>query len=426
MRVIGGYPMKVICDVCGTTFPETATHCPICGCAKSPAAQTVNAEDVQANPETTTVNTYSRGGRFSKNNVKRNSRARASEGRYSGDRKRQNDSQQGNKGLIAVVIVLLLAIVMVVVYIGVNVFLSDLGGSVNNGGNVQTSSTPDNGGNGNQDGQEIPCTAIQLNCKVIAFDKEETIELVVIKKEPENTTDTVTYSSADPEIATVDANGMVKPGTKQGETVITVTCGTVTEECKIISTVGEAPVSSVPESQGPVLPDGFVLKLETYKGSGEITIAAEGASHQLYKEIMGIKSSDITWTTSDPAVATVENGKVVGVDRGTCTITATIGDQTATCFVRCPFDKAPETDYELSHVSVTIGKGETFNLSLKSKSTGANVQGVEWTASKEGIVQINGNKITGGTVSTLTLVEISTEYEGNKYTCKVYVKVPEE
>ena len=25
---------KVICDICGTAYPETATQCPICGSAK--------------------------------------------------------------------------------------------------------------------------------------------------------------------------------------------------------------------------------------------------------------------------------------------------------------------------------------------------------------------------------------------------------
>ncbi len=414
--------MKVICDVCGTTFPETATHCPICGCAKSPAAKTIPGDDLQVNQGSSTANTYARGGRFSKNNVQRNNRERSSAGRFSGDRNRQDDKPDSNKGLIAVVIILLLAIIMVVVYIGVKVFLKDLN-NLNNGGNNPGSSSYQDG-EGNQDEEEIPCTDIQLNYEVILFEKEETKELVA-RKTPENATDKVAYASADPEIATVDENGMVKPGTKQGETIITVTCGTVIEECKVISTVGEPPVSSVPESQGPALPEGFVLKLETYKNSGEITIAAEGASHQLYKEILGIKASDITWTTSDPAVATVENGKVVGVDRGKCTITATIGDQTATCLVRCPFDATPETDYELSHASVTIGKGETFNLSLKSKDTGANVQGIEWQANPEGAVEIDGNKITGGTVGKLTAVDVYTEYEGVKYICKVYVKAPE-
>ena len=414
--------MKVICDVCGTTFPETATHCPICGCAKSPAAQTVSGDDVQMTQESSTANTYARGGRFAKSNVKRNNRERSSAGRFSGDRNRQNEKPEGNKGLIAVVIILLLAIIMVVVYIGVNVFLKDIGGA---GGESQ-STAANQDSNGNQQGEEIPCTAIQLSRKLQEFTAETDQLLLTVELTPENTTDPVIYVSSDPDVATVDANGLIQPGTKQGEATISVTCGTVTEECKVISQVGEPPVSSVPESQGPAIPDGFVLKLETYKNSGEITIAGEGASHQLYKEILGVKASDIIWTTSDPAVATVENGKVIGVDRGKCTITATIGDQTATCLVRCAFDAAPETDYELSHTSVTIGKGETFNLSLKSKATGANVQGIEWQASKAGIVEIDGNKITGGTVSELTGVEVYTEYEGAKYTCKVFVKVPEQ
>ena len=45
---------KIICDICGTTYPETASHCPICGCAKAGAAQTTagrtGGEDVFRQP----------------------------------------------------------------------------------------------------------------------------------------------------------------------------------------------------------------------------------------------------------------------------------------------------------------------------------------------------------------------------------------
>ena len=413
--------MKVICDVCGTTFPETATHCPICGCAKSPVAQTVAGDDMQMNQESSTANTYARGGRFAKSNVRRNSRDRSSGGRYSNDRNRQNNNPESNKGLIAVVIILLLAIIMVVVYIGVNVFLNDLGSA---GGENQTTGS-NQGVQGSQGSQTVACTSVKLNSKLVELKSGNEQYLLAVQKEPENTTDTVTFTSSNPAVATVDANGLVLP-VGYGEAVITVNCGTASDHCTVVSTVGEPPAPPSSESQGASVPAGFVLKLETYRGSGEITIAGEGASHQLYKEIMGVKHSDITWTTSDPAVATVENGKVVGVDRGTCTITATIGDQTVTCLVRCSFDATPETNYQLSHASVTIGKGETFNLSLKDKATGANVQGVEWSASKDGIVEIDGNKITGGTVSKLTGVDVYTEYEGVKYVCKVFVKTPQE
>ena len=42
----GGYFMnKIICDVCGTDYPETAAQCPICGCA-SAGAQTAAGKEM--------------------------------------------------------------------------------------------------------------------------------------------------------------------------------------------------------------------------------------------------------------------------------------------------------------------------------------------------------------------------------------------
>jgi hypothetical protein len=39
---------KVICDVCGTSFPETDEQCPLCGCAKSADAVIVPDEPEKA------------------------------------------------------------------------------------------------------------------------------------------------------------------------------------------------------------------------------------------------------------------------------------------------------------------------------------------------------------------------------------------
>lgn len=413
--------MKVICDVCGTTFADTATHCPICGCAKSPAAKTVAGDDVQASPETSTAGAYARGGRFAKNNVRRNSNART--GRFSDDRNRKNEPQQGNKGLIAVVIVLLLAIIMVVVYIGANVFLKGLGDTVNNGGNNQSSSAYQDG-DGNQGNEEIPCTAITA-LKTIHFGEENEQILLSVELVPENTTDPLIYTSSDPSIVTVDANGLVQPGTKQGEAIITITCGDVTEECKVTSTVGEAPEEPEPEIPEVVLPEGFELKLKTYQDKGEITLSNQWPTAVLYKETMGIKASDITWTTSDPAVAIVENGKAIGIDHGTCTITATIGDQTATCKVICRVDPVEETPYKLNIEDVTLysdsGNKSIAYLELKETATGAKMQ-VEWKVSKEGVVEVSDSgKVTACTVTSSTTVNVYTEYEGVTYTCIVRV-----
>lgn len=46
-------------------------------------------------------------------------------------------------------------------------------------------------------------------------------------------------------------------------------------------------------------------------------------------------TDDVLWSTSDATVATVANGVVTVVGLGTATITATCGEQTATCVVAC-------------------------------------------------------------------------------------------
>ena len=38
---------KIICEICGTTYQETADCCPICGCARGAAEDLLN-EDVLA------------------------------------------------------------------------------------------------------------------------------------------------------------------------------------------------------------------------------------------------------------------------------------------------------------------------------------------------------------------------------------------
>ena len=67
---------KVICDICGTAYPDTAPKCPICGFAKTAT------ETTSAGSERRTSESYAavKGGRFSKQNVrKRNNSSRTPE-----------------------------------------------------------------------------------------------------------------------------------------------------------------------------------------------------------------------------------------------------------------------------------------------------------------------------------------------------------
>ena len=59
---------KIICDVCGTSYPESANQCPICGCVRSGDAVTVRGDTNNTEVNTTGSYTYVKGGRFSKAN----------------------------------------------------------------------------------------------------------------------------------------------------------------------------------------------------------------------------------------------------------------------------------------------------------------------------------------------------------------------
>ena len=37
---------KIICDICGTTYPSSAENCPICGCSNAAAADLLAADPI--------------------------------------------------------------------------------------------------------------------------------------------------------------------------------------------------------------------------------------------------------------------------------------------------------------------------------------------------------------------------------------------
>ena len=111
------------------------------------------------------------------------------------------------------------------------------------------------------------------------------------------------------------------------EAVITVTEGNVTYE---VTTDGEEVIE--------VKATGISLDKTTASlNAGEtLTLTATVAPEDT--------TETVTWTSSDPKVATVVDGKVTAVAAGKATITATIGDFTATCEVTVTVAPATTTD----------------------------------------------------------------------------------
>lgn len=434
---------KVICDVCGTTYPETASQCPICGAAKTNTTQTAAGESVQPDVGSESGYTPVKGGRFSKSNVrKRNSsagKAAASSERHSSSRERQSQNSSSNKGLVIVVVILLLAIIAVVGYIAVKFF--DIGGTSGgketnntNPGTSQSTEPSESEGSTGSNEQEIPCTHIQLSNVVIELDEVDASWLLTVETDPLDTTDEITFESSDETVATVNDEGVVT-ARGSGQAVITVTCGEATAECRVVCSFGEeTEPSDEPTETTPPTEAETELKLNsayqsTITGKYDVTLTKPG---QVWKAYVGtIPVTEITWSVDDPAVATIdENGKVTAVAPGKTEIHAQYMGQTVTAIVRCnwstettppeteatqpaptqpvetqPAETQPASGYYMivkvgswsSRVEnggeFTISQGESVTLELHAAD--GTLMTVSWSPLDPAVCSASGNTITG-------------------------------
>ena len=120
---------------------------------------------------------------------------------------------------------------------------------------------------------------------------------------PADTTDTLTWTTSNADVATVAGGKVTAVGV--GTATITATAGDKSATCTITVAVA-------------------VSKVELDKATANMTVGGETT---LTATVTVNPNADtyknVTWTTSDATVATVENGKVKALKAGTVTITAT-------------------------------------------------------------------------------------------------------
>ncbi|MDE6402399.1 MAG: Ig-like domain-containing protein, partial [Muribaculaceae bacterium] len=153
----------------------------------------------------------------------------------------------------------------------------------------------------------IPVEKITLSQTDIPLKKGQAVSLTATVL-PEDATDkTVTWSSSDEAIATVDAKGKVT-AVAVGKAVIKASCGAVSATCEVTVL--------------PVMVESITLTPDVWSGMA-------GDYIQLVAVVMPEDATDksLSWTSSDEAVATVDDsGKVSIQSDGSCVITATAND----------------------------------------------------------------------------------------------------
>ena len=163
----------------------------------------------------------------------------------------------------------------------------------------------------------VPVESVSLDQTELSLDRGKTAQLTATVAPADATNQSVTWTSSDPTVATVDMNGLVTAVAPGSATItVTTTDGEKTATCAVTVTI---PVTGVSLDQTTLSLD----KDET--AQLKVTVAPADATNQ-----------SVTWTSSDPTVATVDtNGNVTAVGAGTATITVTTtdGSFTAACTV---------------------------------------------------------------------------------------------
>jgi len=163
----------------------------------------------------------------------------------------------------------------------------------------------------------ISVTGVSLNRSSLTINKGETSNLTATVSPSNATNKDVTWTSNNPDVASVASDGTITANNVGSATITVKTAdGGKTATCSI--TVKSVPVTSVTLSPSSL---SMTVGETTWLTA---TVSPSNASNK-----------DVTWTSSNTSVATVSSGKVRARKAGSTTITATLKNgNKATCTIR--------------------------------------------------------------------------------------------
>ena len=250
----------------------------------------------------------------------------------------------------------------------------------------------------------INTTALSINKTSTTLNKGATETLTVTRTPSAVSYPTISWSSSNTSVATVNSSGVVT-AVGNGTATITATTTDGTNISKTCSVTVRTPVTGV-----SVSPTTLTLNVGgTYTLAK--TISPSGASNQ-----------NVVWSTNNTAVATVDSsGKVTAVGKGTCTITCTSSENSSykgTCAVTV---NQQATGITISPTSVELVVGQTTSVSAAVTPSNANNQNYTLSSSNTGIATVSNGIITAIAPGTCTITATSSD-GGHKANCSVTVK----
>lgn len=264
---------KIICDVCGSRYPDTSAQCPICGSFNSKAGKPAVESGEPAVKTELPERVSTPGGRFSKANVSKRNEGKVFTEEPATRMKREKpqvkpqtpeeydleeefEEESGKKGggFVNVLLVLvIIALLGVCAYIFIQFFMPTFFG----GDSIIGPAEPTVAATEAPDEVQmptlpaiVPCEKLVMEEKIVGLTSAGQVQKLNIQTKPENTTDGMIYISSNEEVATVNENGEVT-AVGEGSVVITVFCGAQQLECNVICDFSGAPIEGIQSSQAP-------------------------------------------------------------------------------------------------------------------------------------------------------------------------------
>ncbi|MFJ7747150.1 Ig-like domain-containing protein [Peribacillus sp. NPDC097295] len=251
----------------------------------------------------------------------------------------------------------------------------------------------------------VPVKSLSLNPKNVDMTlggKDVTLTATIT---PTNATNkNIVWTTSAPSVATVK-NGIVQ-AVGPGTAMITVSTedGKLQDKAKVNVTVPVTGVTVDPNSLN-------------------LTVGGKDATLTTMISPSNATNKNVTWTTSDPSVVTVENGIVHPVAPGKATITVTTEDggftDTATVVVMVPVSGVSLYPKSLD---LTVG-GKNITLAPTIAPSNASNKNVTWSTSDPSVVTVNNGIVhpVGPGKATIT---VTTEDGGFTDTAAITVGVP--
>lgn len=251
----------------------------------------------------------------------------------------------------------------------------------------------------------VDVTSVTLDRTSVNMEIGQTTMLVATVYPSDATDKTVSWTSSDASVASVNEYGMVT-AVSEGSAVISASAGKESANCLVTVSKKIIPVTSVTLDRTSVtLEIGQSTTLVAYVQPDDAT------------------DKTVSWTNSDDTVISLDaNGRITALKEGTATVAAIAGDKSASCAVTVSKSVVPVTSVTLDRSTLSLEKGQSVKLVATVSPSDATDKDVTWNSSDFSVANVDQE---GNVLAMKSGSATITAKAGEKTaTCRVTVVTP--